>query len=78
MKLVKCGITMDMIATDILGEQTENGNRYILFISNYFTKWTGSILMPNIEAATVAKLIIEEVVARFGVPFSIHSDQGRQ
>ena len=30
------------------------------------------------EAATVARIIVEEVVARFGVPSSIHSDQGRQ
>ena len=80
MKLVKSGITMDRIATDILGElpMTENGNRYILVISDYFTKWTESFPMPNMEAATVARIIVEEVVARFGVPSSIHSDQGRQ
>jgi transposase InsO family protein len=80
MKLVKSGITMDRIATDILGElpMTENGNRYILGISDYFTKWTESFPMPNMEAATVVRIIVEEVVARFGVPASIHSDQGRQ
>ena len=33
--------------------------------------------MPNIKAATVARIIVEEV-ARLGVPSSIHSDQGRQ
>ncbi|VDI40402.1 Hypothetical predicted protein [Mytilus galloprovincialis] len=30
------------------------------------------------EASTVAKIIVEEVIARFGVPSWIHSDQGRQ
>ena len=30
------------------------------------------------EAATVAKILVEEVVARFGVPTYIHSDQGKQ
>ena len=34
--------------------------------------------MPNMEAQTVAKIIVEEVVARFGVPAVIHSDQGSQ
>ena len=34
--------------------------------------------MPNMEVATVARIIVEEVVARFGVPSSLHSDQGRQ
>jgi transposase InsO family protein len=30
------------------------------------------------EARTVAKIIVEEFIARCGVPYSIHSDQGRQ
>ncbi|VDI17467.1 Hypothetical predicted protein [Mytilus galloprovincialis] len=34
--------------------------------------------MPNMEAKTVAKIIVEEVLVRFGVPHWIHSDQGRQ
>ena len=34
--------------------------------------------MPNMEAATVAKIVAKEVVARFGVPSAIHSDQGKQ
>ena len=34
--------------------------------------------MPNMEARTVANIMVEEVIARFGVPDKIHSDQGRQ
>ena len=34
--------------------------------------------MPNMEAATVARIIVEQVIARFGVPYTIHSDQGAQ
>ena len=34
--------------------------------------------MPNIEAETVAKIIVGQVVTRFCVPTYIHSDQGRQ
>ena len=33
--------------------------------------------MPNQEAPTVAKLLVEEFVVRFGVPRQLHSDQGR-
>ena len=32
--------------------------------------------MPNMEAATVARIIVEQVIARFGIPYTIHSDQG--
>lgn len=80
-KLVKSGITMDRIATGILCALplTEKGNyRYIQVISTYFTKWTESFAMPNMEAATVARIIVEEVVVRYGTPSIIHSDHGRQ
>ncbi|XP_055999552.1 uncharacterized protein K02A2.6-like [Ostrea edulis] len=67
---------------DILGElhvpTTEKGNRYILVISDYFTKWTEAIAMPNIEAKTVAEIFVTEVVTRFGIPTTLHSDQGAQ
>ena len=57
---------------------TENGNKYILVISDFFTKWTESFAMLNMEARTCAKILVNEVVSRFGVPNKIHSDQGRQ
>ena len=34
--------------------------------------------MPNMEAETVVKILVEEIVARFEVPSYIHSDQGKQ
>ena len=33
--------------------------------------------IPEQEATTVAEIIVREVVSRFGVPLSLHSDQGR-
>ena len=34
--------------------------------------------MPNMEAVTVANLLLTEVICRYGIPRQIHSDQGRQ
>ena len=70
---------MQRIAIDILGEfpVMERGNRYILVIADYFRKLTECPAMPNMEANTVAAILIEQVVSRFGIPYSIHSDQGR-
>lgn len=46
--------------------ETENKNRYITVISDYLTKWTEAfpMLMRNMEAQTVAKIITNEVICR--------------
>ena len=80
MQLVHSGFPMERIAADIMGElpETNRGYKYILVVSDYFTKWTESFAMPNMEARTVAQIIVENVVSRFGIPYFVHSDQGRQ
>jgi hypothetical protein len=42
---------------------TSGGNKHILVISDYYTKWTECFAMPNMEAKTVAKLLVEEVTS---------------
>ncbi|CAG2251645.1 unnamed protein product [Mytilus edulis] len=80
MQVKESGYPMERIAMDILGElpASEKGNKYILVISDYYTKWTESHPMPNMEATTVANILMTEVISRFGVPTIIHSDQGSQ
>ena len=56
---------------------TDRGNKYILVVSDYFTKWTESFAMPNQEAETVADIVVREFVSRFGVLRQLHTDQGR-
>ena len=79
MQIVCGGFPMERIALNILGPLpvTERGNKHIIVISD-FTKWTESFAMPNMEAKTCAKILVEEVIVRLGVPNKIHSDQGRQ
>jgi hypothetical protein len=40
---------------------------------DYFTKWPEACAIPNQEASSV----VEALVANFGVPWKLHSDQGR-
>ena len=79
-KIVTCGARLEYIATDILGElpMSNKGNRYILVVSDFLTKWTEGFQMANMEAASVAKIIVEKVITRYGTPSMIHSDQGFQ
>ena len=61
---------LDRIAIDILGElpETDNGNKYVLVLSDYFTKWTEAYPLPNQTAQSVANVIVTQSVSRFGVP----------
>jgi hypothetical protein len=74
------GYPLQRIAIDLLGPlpRTERGNKYIIVIADYFTKWTEAFALPNMEAGTVAAKVVEEFICRFGVPTEIHTDQGRQ
>ncbi|KAI5753631.1 hypothetical protein M8J77_001985 [Diaphorina citri] len=73
------GAPFERIAMDVAGPfpETNNGNRYILVIMDYFSKWPEAFAIPNQEATTVADCLINHWVSRFGVPLELHSDQGR-
>ena len=79
MQLYNVGVPFERIALDVAGPFpiTKNGNRYILVIADYFTKWTEAIALPNQEAETIVETLINIWVSRFGVPLDLHSDQGR-
>ncbi|CAC5382458.1 unnamed protein product [Mytilus coruscus] len=68
----------ERMAIDILGPLpcSVNNNRYLMVVQDYFSKWTEAIPIPDTEAVTVANKFVERIVTIFGVPLSIHSDQG--
>ena len=70
----------DRIAMDILDvcDPTQDGYRYILVIADYFSKWTETFPMKNKCTDTVADLLVDNIILRFGIPLVIHNDQGRE
>ncbi len=74
------GSPMERVAIDILAlpVETDNGNNCVVVITDYFSKWTEAIALPDHQAMTVADVLVTEVFLRFGVPRIIHSDQGRE
>ena len=70
---------MERIALDIMGPlpNTENGNKYVLVLADYYTKYVEAYAVPDERAETVARKLVDEFICRYGVPHEIHSDQGR-
>lgn len=67
-------VAMDMLELPL----TSRGNRYILVVEDYFTKFVALYALPNQTALTVARCLFEDNVLMHGVPEILHSDQGRQ
>ena len=64
---------------DILGPlpMTPRSNKYVLVVGDYFTKWTEVFSIPKMEMATIARVLVNEFISRFGAPTYLHTDQGR-
>ncbi|UYV63913.1 K02A2.6-like [Cordylochernes scorpioides] len=79
MREYNVGAPFERIAIDVAGPflVTEDGNKYLLVAMDYFTKWSEVYAIPNQEAATVARVLVDNLICRFGVPLELHSDQGR-
>ena len=73
------GAPLDRLATDILGPFPEStkGNKYILAMTDCFTKWVEIYAIPNQSAITCAEVILDEFIGQYGCLYNIHSDQGR-
>jgi len=74
------GYPLEMVAADIMGPlpTSEQGNRYILVVSDYFTRWVEAYAIPNQEAITVAQKLIDNMFCRFSLPKQLHSDMSTQ
>ena len=55
---------------------TANKNKYILVIEDHFGKWPEAWALQNQEARTIAKIIVEEIICRYGAPKVYLTDRG--
>ena len=65
-------------STLTLHPRSRRGSVYIVTCIDPFTKWAEAFPAPNKEAATVARIIVEQIICRFGCPIAILSDQGKE
>ena len=78
-KQFNVGAPLERVALGILGPlpTSKRGNKYILIVDDYFTKWVEAYPLQDQRAETIAMVFVREFVSRFGVPLQLHSDQGR-
>lgn len=73
------GAPLDIVAVDILSgvPVTPEGHKYILVLTDYFTKWVCAFALPDAEASTCMRAMYDGFFAQFGLPRQIHSDLGK-
>src|SRR5947199_1613985 len=67
----------ERIGIDFVGplKKTRRGNRYILVITDYLTKWLEAKVMKDAMATNVVKFIYEVIICKHGCPKIILSDR---
>ena len=75
----QAGAPMERVHLDFLGPlpKSKQGNEYVLVIVDQFTKWVECIPLPTQTAEETARAAVDQFFTRFGFPFQIYSDQGR-
>ena len=79
MKKYLVGYPLDRLALDIMGPLplTRDKNKFILVIGDYFTRWMEAYSLPSQHAENIAEKLVHEFISRYGTPYEIHTDQGR-
>ena len=79
MKTYVSGLPNERVQIDILGPLVEShkSNKYIIVLTDCFTKWASAYPVPRATAKEVADAIIDWI-SHHGVMKILHSDQGGQ
>ncbi len=79
-----CPITVtqpfELVGWDLVGPFpiSKQGNKYILVITEYLTRWCETEPLPDTTASTVANALLRKVIFPHGCPLQLLSDQGPQ
>jgi len=72
------GRPWQQIAIDVVGplRETRNGNRWLVCIQDHFTKWPEAFATATHDFETIAKILVREIICRYGCPERLLSDRG--
>ena len=71
---------MEIIGIDTVGPfiTSENGNNYIITVVDWYSSWIEAYPVPNKEAITIAKVLLERFIPQHGCPRVMISDRGTE
>ena len=55
-----------------------SGNRYILSVVDHYTGWPEAFAIPDKSAQSVAHILVDEILPRFGCPCEVITDNGTE
>ena len=69
---------MERLAIDlvIFTTETRRGNKVMLAVQDYSSKWIELFALPNKTAVAVEQVLNDEIFLRYGACLRLHSDQG--
>ncbi|XP_060972318.1 uncharacterized protein LOC133038245 [Cannabis sativa] len=65
---------------DLIGElpKGKGGVKYVVVAVDYFTKWAEAKALATITAIKLREFVYNSIIFRFGVPYKLISDNGKQ
>lgn len=65
---------------DLIGElpKGKGGVKYVMVDVDYFTKWVEAEPLATITAGKLKEFVCRAIICRFGIPFKLISDSGKQ
>jgi len=78
--LAQCTELNQRVHMDLFGplKVSNQGKKFVLCLTDAFTKYAVMVAIDNKEASTVANAIFEQWICKFGTPLEFVSDNGRE
>ena len=71
------GAPFERLGIDIMEMPlTQDGNRYVIVMMDYLTKWVEACAIPDQSSETLARVLVDYVICRHSVPKELLSDRG--